>query len=120
MRDIYDPPPPAAVLGPQSTPVAWTRRDLPSLGLLVSIALLGAWWAWRFDSTLGSTVLVGGLFVAFESWFSALTYFHRHPDAREGGGWRIFLAATTPWAMGLGLAAGLMIALFAVTDWIRF
>ena len=120
MRDIYDPPPPAVTLGPKSAPLSWSGRDLLSLAFLVGLSLVGAWWAWSFDATLGATVLIGGLFVAMESWFSALTFFHRHPDARESGRWRIFLAATAPWAMGLGLAAGLMVGLFAITDWIRF
>lgn len=120
MRDIYDPPPSPTVLGPQSAPLMWTGVDLIWLGLLGALSVLAAWYAWSLDSTLGVTVLVGGLFVAFESWFSALTYFHRHPDEGRSGRWRIFFAATAPWVMGLGLAAGLMIGLFAVTDWVRF
>jgi len=120
MRDIYDPPPSPTVLGPQTSPMAFTGVDLIWLAMLASLGVLAAWWAWSLDATLGATVLVGGLFVAFESWFSALTFFHRHPDANESGRWRIFLAATAPWVMGLGLAAGLMVGLFAVTDWVRF
>lgn len=120
MRDIYDPPPARIALEPQNAPLSWSRGDLLWLAGLIVASLLAAAWAYSVEPMLGTTVLVGGLFVALESWFSALTFFHRHPDAREGGRWRIFLAAVTPWALGLGLAAGLMMALFAFTDWVRF
>lgn len=120
MRDIYDPPPAPITLKPQSAPLLWNGRDLLWLGLLLGLAILAAVWAWSVEPVMGPAVLVGGLFVAFESWFSALTFFQRHPDAREGSRWRIFLAAVTPWAMGLGLSAGLLVGLFALTDWLRF
>src|SRR5689334_2119054 len=111
MRDIYDPPPAPMTLEPANAPPPWTRGALLWLAGLAGLALAGAAWAYLLEPMLGTTVLVGGLFVALESWFSALTFFHRHPDAREGRRWRIFLAAVTPWALGLGLAAGLMMLL---------
>lgn len=121
MRDIYDPPPAPITLEPLSTPLSWNSRDLFWLALMVSLAFAAAGWAWSVEPVLWPAVLVGGLFVALESWFSALTFFHRHPDAaREGRRWRIFLAAVAPWAMGLGLSAGLLVGLFALTDWLRF
>jgi hypothetical protein len=120
MHDIYDPPPARMTLEPQSAPLLWSARDLVWLGLLVGLALLGSAWAWTVEPMLWPAVLIGGLFVALESWFSALTFLHRHPASREGRRWRIFLAAVAPWCMGLGLAAGLLIGLFALTDWLRF
>ncbi len=120
MRDIYDPPPAPVTLEPQAAPLVWNRGDLCWLGLLIGMALIGTGWAYTVEPVLWPAVLVGGLFVALESWFSALTFFHRHPDAREGRRWRIFLAAMTPWAFGLGLATALLMALFALTDWLRF
>jgi len=121
MRDIYDPPPARVTLDPPSTPpLSWTGRDLLWLLLLVGLCLLAAGWSWTFEPMMWPTVLLGGLFVALESWFSALTYLHRHPDSREGSHGRIFLAAVAPWAVGLGLATALMVGLFAATDWMRF
>jgi hypothetical protein len=121
MRDIYDPPPARMTLQPQSgQPLYWTGRDLVWLGMLVGLCLIGAYWAWTIEPVLWPTVLVGGLFVALESWFSALTFLHRHPDAPKNARGKIFLAAMAPWALGLGLAAALMVGLFAVTDWVRF
>lgn len=121
MRDIYDPPPAPITLEPQAPePVPYTRRDLAWLGGLVTLCGLAAWWAGSIEPTLWPAVLLGGLFVSLESWFSALTFVHRHPSARSVGLWRVFLAAFAPWALGLGAATALLIGLFAVTDWARF
>jgi len=121
MRDIYDPPPARMTLeSPENQPLLYTGRDLCWLGVLVGLSVLAAAWSWTFEPLVWPTVLIGGLFVALESWFSALTFLQRHPDAQAGGHWRIFLAAVAPWALGLGLATALMVGLFAATDWIRF
>lgn len=121
MRDIYDPPPARMTLEHRTgQPVTWTGRDLGWLALLVGLCLLAAAWSWTIEPMMWPTVLVGGLFVALESWFSALTFLHRHPDAQSGGRARIFAAAVAPWAVGLGLATAFMVGLFAVTDWARF
>lgn len=119
MHDIYDPPPARMTLETQSAPLPWTARDLVWLGGLIGLALLGSAWAWTIEPMLWPAVLLGGLFVALESWFSALTFIQRHPASRAGR-WRIFVAAVAPWALGLGLAAGLLMGLFALTDWLRF
>lgn len=119
MRDIYDPPPAPITLKPPSTPLLWNGRDLLWLGLLVGLAILSAAWAWSVEPVLWPAVLLGGMFVALESWFSALTFFQRHPDAGESRRWRIFLAATMPWVFGLGIATALMVGLFLLTDPLR-
>ena len=121
MRDIYDPPPARLTLDSRdSPPLLYTGRDMAWLGVLVGLCFLAAGWSWTVEPLLWPTVLIGGLFVSLESWFSAMTFLHRHPDARAGGNWRIFLAAIAPWALGLGLATALMVGLFAATDWFRF
>jgi hypothetical protein len=120
MRDIYDPPPaPIAWSPPEAEPLRWTRGDLACL-LALAIPLLGAAaWAWSIEPTLSIWVAVGGAFVILESWFSALTFLHRHPSAaRPGGRWVIFLAALVPWLIGLGFATALMLGLFLASDWV--
>ncbi len=117
-HDIYDPPPaPVAYSPPQSEPLRFTRGDLAYLVILCGLLTLGTIRAWRFDSMLGLGVLVGGLFVIFESWFSALMFLHRHPADRALGRWMIFLAALAPWIAGLGFTAALILGLFALSDW---
>ena len=121
MRDIYDPPPAPRILEPRENgPLPYTGRDLAWLGMLVALCVLASYWAGRYEPTLWPAVLLGGLFVSLESWFSSLAFVHRHPRARALGLWRIFLAAFAPWALGLGAATALLIGLFALTDWIRF
>ena len=118
MHDIYNPPPaPVAYSPPPPAPVSWTVIDLAFLlGLCAPLAVVTA-WAWRYDESLGPWVLVGGCFVVLESWFSGLTFLHRHPAARPTNRWLIFLAALLPWLLGLGIAGMLMLGLFSVSDW---
>ena len=73
-------------------------------------------WAWRFEPVLGLWIIVGGVFVVLESWFSALTFLHRHPEEHPGRRWLIFLAALVPWLLGLGFATALMLGLFMISD----
>ena len=121
MRDIYNPPPAPITLEPdQNEPVPYTGRDLAWLALLVTLCLAAAAGSALIEPTLWPAVLLGGLFVSLESWFSALTFVHRHPSARDEGLWRVFLAAFAPWALGLGAATAFLIGLFAITDWARF
>jgi len=121
MRDIYNPPPAPVTLPPEpNAPVSYTRRDVVWLSMLIVLCFLASWWAWTIEPTLGPAVLLGTSFVSLESWFSSLTFLHRHPAARENGFWRVFLAAFAPWALGLGAATAFLIGLFAITDWARF
>jgi len=118
-RDIYNPPPAPEKLGPpEPEPIRWTGPDLLALAVLcVPVAVCTA-WTWAIDTTLGLWVTIAGVFVVLESWFSALTFLHRHPDDdRRGRRWLIFLAALFPWALSLGLGAALMLGLFRLSDW---
>lgn len=90
-----------------------------ALIVLCAPVYVAAGWAWAIDNTLGWWVTIAGVFVTVESWFSALSYLHRHPGAGPRQRWLIFLAALMPWVLSLGLGAALMIGLFRVSDWIR-
>ena len=117
-HDIYNPPPaPIAWVPPPGEPLRWTRGDLSWLFALCIPLTLATAWAWAYDTTLGPCVALGGAFVVLESWFSGLTFLHRHPDARPAGRWLIFLTALLPWLVGLGLAGLLMLGLFTASDW---
>ena len=120
-HDIYDPPPaPRAFEPPPPEPIRWTAADLAALAVLGLPVAASAAWAWAIDGTLGLWVTIAGVFVILESWFSALTFLHRHPaEDRRGRRWLIFLAALFPWALSLGLGAALMIGLFRLSDWAR-
>lgn len=90
-----------------------------ALIVLCAPVYLAAGWAWAIDNTLGWWVTIAGIFVTVESWFSALTFLQRHPAARRGERWLIFLAALMPWVLSLGSGAALMIGLFRLSDWIH-
>jgi hypothetical protein len=58
-----------------------------------------------------------------ESWFSAIAFLYRHPDARGLTGmrrWMVFITALAPWLLTLGLGVALMMILFPVSDAIVF
>lgn len=117
MRDPYDPPPaPISWAPPSPDPIPWTAGDLARLAVLALPLVAGSWWAWSFEPALGVGVTVGGSFVILESWFSALTYLHRHPASTPVGRSMVFVAALVPWVLGLGLATALLIALFQASD----
>ncbi len=118
MHDIYNPPPaPVAYSPAPPAPLIWTGGDLAFLTLLCAPLAIASVLAWRYDDSLGPWVTVGGGFVVLESWFSGLTFLHRHPDTRPSGRWPIFLAALVPWLLGLGVAGMLMLGLFTASDW---
>ena len=119
LHDLYDPPPaPIAWTPPRPEPLRWTPGDLAYLAALGVVVVAASAWAFTVDPSLGPWVTLGGLFVLLESWFSALTFFHRHPAARRLRlRWMIFLAALVPWLLGLGFAAALMQGLFLASDW---
>jgi hypothetical protein len=117
MRDIYNPPPPPiAWEEPTSEPLSFTMGDLVWLLVLCLILFIGAAWAWAIEPALGIGITVAGLFVVLESWFSALTFLHRHPRERTVSRGLIFLAALVPWILGIGGAATLMMVLFWASD----
>jgi hypothetical protein len=118
MRDIYDPPPaPVSVGPPKPEPVQVRPGDVVYLLVACVPLSLGVLWAWRVDTILGIGVTISGLFVILESWFSALTFLHRHHDDPERSRWMIFLVALAPWVVGLGATAALLLGLFLLSDW---
>lgn len=116
-HDIYDPPPSkTSWLPPRVETLTFTRGDLACLGVMVALVVAASAAGFAYDAMLGALVLVGGLLVAIESWYTALGFLARRPTDVA---WRrivIIVAAVVPWVLGLGLAAALMIALFAYTD----
>lgn len=119
MRDIYDPQPPTSSWDtPRTESIAYTKADVACLIGLCLAVLAASWWAWSIDETVGFGITVGGIFVILESWFSAMSFLHRHPSVRPVGRWVIVLAALIPWIIGLGFAAALMVGLFTVSDWL--
>ena len=119
MHDIYNPPPaPVPMAPPEPLPLPWRRGDVfLLLGLCTTLAI-AAVLAWGSEPVLGLGVIVAGVFVIIESWFSALTYLHRHPANTPGKRALIFLAALAPWALGLGVMVLLMMGLFRLSDWL--
>ena len=118
LPDIYNPPPaPLAYTPPRPEPLRWTAGDLLCLAGLSAPLIAAVAWAWSFEPALGPWVTVGGAFVVLESWFSALSFLHRHPSERPRARWLVFLAAMVPWLLGLGLTAALMVGLFLASDW---
>jgi len=120
MRDIYDPPPATlAVAPPAREPLRFRRGDLVWLASLTMVLTIAAGWVSVIEPTIWPWVVGGGMVVVLESWFSALTYLHRHPGESDGAGRRgmIFLAALVPWVLELGFAAALILALFLASDW---
>jgi hypothetical protein len=116
MHDIYDPPPaPIPWAPPEAEPLNWTAGDLTVLASFATLILAAAALAWRVEPTLTFLILLGGVLVIVESWFTALGFLHRRP-IDLGGRWKIFLAALVPWVLGLGLAAALMLGLFYLSD----
>ena len=117
-RDIYDPPPaPIHLAPPRAEPLTWTTPDVAILVCRgVALTILAA-WSWSVEPTLGILTLAGGMLVLIESWFSALSFLNRRPLVSFSERWRIFLAALVPWVLGLSVAAGLMLALFSLSDW---
>ncbi len=119
-HDIYDPPPaPIPWAPPEPEPLHWTAGDLVVLIAFSFLVLTASVWAGRFEPTLAPLIVTGGTLVIIESWFTALGFLHRHRHPLSSGfrdRWKIFLAALLPWVVGLGLAAGLMLALFSLSD----
>lgn len=117
MQDIYNPPPAPVPLQPAARePLSITRGDIAWLCGLLLLLGIGTGAAWTVDTSLAIGVLVGGLFVIFESWFSGLTFLRRHDAARTLSRWLIFGAALMPWLIGLGFATALILTLFFLTD----
>ena len=119
-HDIYNPPPaPTPWVPPQPEPLHWTASDAAILAGLGVLVLAAACWAGRFEPILAPLVLAGGVLVIVESWFTALGFLHQHRQPRFStfrDRWKIFVAALLPWAVGLALAAGLMVGLFTLSD----
>lgn len=119
-HDIYNPPPaPIAFYPPVSEPIHWTLADLGALILLAFPVYLAALWAWSIEPTLGLWVTAAGLFMILESWLSAVTFLHRHPDTQQLAPrrrWLVFLVAMLPWLLCLLFGTLLMIGLFWVSD----
>lgn len=119
-HDIYNPPPaPTPWTPPRPEPLHWTASDVSILVALGALVLLGSAWAGRFEPTLAPIVVVGGTLIIIESWVTALGFLHRHRQPRFSGfrdRWKIFVAALLPWVLGLGLAVGLMLGLFYLSD----
>lgn len=119
-HDIYNPPPATIAITPAPPePIRWTGVDLVALTALAFPVYLAAAWAWSVDLTLGVWVTIAGVFMILESWFSALTFLHRHPAARGLRGmqrWMVFLSALSPWLLTLGFGLALMFGLFLVSD----
>ncbi len=98
MRDIYNPPPAAiAWEPPQSEAFHLQAGDVSWLAGLILALMAIAGWVGLVEPTLWPAVIFGGMFVVLESWFSAITFLQRHPNAQDTGRWRIFLAALAPW-----------------------
>lgn len=117
---LYDPrPAPRLQSPPAADPIHWTAGDLAALAVLCAPVYVLAGWAWAIDSMLGWWVTGAGIVVTVESWFSALSFLHRHPDTQRPGRWLVFLAALVPWVLSLGCGAALMIGLFRLSDWLR-
>ena len=117
MHDIYDPPPaPVAWNPPQSERLVFTPGDIVCLVLLCALFTVGSALAWRGEPTVSLLTALGGTLVILESWFTALGFLHRRRSLGLRARWTIFLAALVPWLIGLGVAAGLMMGLFLVSD----
>jgi hypothetical protein len=118
-HDIYNPPPaPEPLAPPAPEPLRWARGDLGVLAGLVAAVVSLSLWAWTIEPMLGALALIGGAVVIVESWSTALSFLHRRPWEGVKGRWKIFLAALVPWLLVLSLAAGLMIGLFRLADWL--
>jgi hypothetical protein len=120
--DIYNPRPmPVSVGPPAAEPVQWNAGDLGALIVLGLPVYVAVGWAWSIDHTLGLWVSIAGVFMILESWFSALTFLHRHRETSltPGRRWLVFLAALLPWLITLGLGVVLMLGLFSLSDWLR-
>jgi hypothetical protein len=118
-RDIYDPPPaPVPLAPPAPEPITWRPGDLAVLGALIVLAVAGAAWAWTVEPSLAVLVLIGAAIVIVESWSTALGFLHRQPTVGDRGRWRIYVAALVPYVLGIALAAGIMMGLFRLADWI--
>jgi hypothetical protein len=117
-HDLYDPPPPPVKweTPPAGEKISWTQGDVLWLVAVCIGLLVGAGWAWAIEPALGVGVTIAGLFVILESWFSALTFMHRHPHQRPLGRGVIFLVALLPWAVGIGAAVALLLMLFWYSD----
>ena len=118
LHDIYDPPPAPLPLSPPSPePIRWTGGDVWVLATLMAGVFALASVAWTIEPSMAALVVIGGAIVIAESWSTALGFLSRRPWMGENGRWRIFAAALVPWLLGLGLASGLMLGLFRLSDW---
>ncbi|GIW88418.1 MAG: hypothetical protein KatS3mg108_2742 [Isosphaeraceae bacterium] len=119
-HDIYNPPPvPVRYEPPATEPIVWTGRDLVALAMLACPVYGAAVWAWSVEPTLGLWVTAAGLFMILESWLSAVTFLHRHPEARRLSAkrrWLVFLVALLPWLICLVAGVALMLGLFVLSD----
>jgi hypothetical protein len=117
---IYNPPPaPVSLPPPPAEPLVITATDILWLAVAIGGLAVAAVAAWAVDGMFAVGVVVGGLFVVFESWFSGLTFLKRHPAARPVGRWLVFLVALMPWIVGLGLAVALMVFLFWMSEYMN-
>lgn len=117
VQDLYDPAPSCTSWLPvEPEPIPFGRGDLAVLiGLAATWAVVTV-PAWLFEPMLGLLAMVGGALILLESWFTALGYLHRQPRQTPSRRALIMVAAFVPWLAGLGLAALLMWALFALSD----
>ncbi len=118
MHDIYDPPPlpPVDWDPPKAGPLIFTQGDLVCLVSLCAGLLVVALFFWRSEPILGLISAGAGTLVILESWLTAVSYLHRCRPVSLKARWTIFSAALLPWLVGLGLAVGLMLCLFWISD----
>jgi hypothetical protein len=118
MHDIYNPPPLPSVDWdpPKAEPLIFSWGDLVCLVSLCAGLLVLALLAWRSEPILGLISAGAGGLIVLESWFTAVAYLHRCRPVSLKARWTIFSAAVLPWLVGLGLAVGLMLCLFWISD----
>lgn len=105
-------PPPARRLAPTRGDIAWMAA--------YQAALLGAagWAAGYWDPWVGLFTWIGGTLAGLESFLTGLGYLDKNPQSGTSWRWTVLSAALVPWVIGLGATAGLITALFSVSDWI--
>jgi hypothetical protein len=119
LHDIYNPPPAPIPWNPKPEPLVFTGGDLVCLATLCSLLGVAALIAWPSEPMMAVPMALGGSLVILESWFTALGFLHRRKRLGLRARWTVFLAALVPWLVELGVAASLMIALFAIFDWFK-
>jgi hypothetical protein len=118
MHDIYDPPPVPQVdwAPPKADPLIFTGGDLICLVSLCAGLLAIALVAWTNEPVLAFVSAGAGALVILESWLTTLGFLHRCRPVSLKVRWTIFLAALVPWLVGVGVAVGLMLCLFWISD----